>query len=88
MNTFYDKVRKSEEEAERLEGPFTVYDVINANYSLEPLVCLHCGSTEVVFLFGIGDAVCQECGLWQLDLGNENPDIRKEVQIDKENLFN
>lgn len=46
---------------------YDVQDVIDAEYTLEPLACRLCGSLEVVFLQYVGDAVCQECGEWQLD---------------------
>ena len=48
---------------------FTVHDVIAVGYTLDPLVCLYCGSHEVVFMQYIGDAKCQECGKWQLEEG-------------------
>lgn len=50
-----------------VETPFTVHDVLNAECNLEPLVCLYCGSYEVVFQQYVGDAYCQDCGSWQLD---------------------
>lgn len=46
---------------------YTVHDIINAECNLEPLVCLYCGSHEVVFQQYVGDASCQECGIWQLE---------------------
>ena len=45
---------------------YTVHDIIKAEYNLWPLVCVFCGSTEVVFSQYVGDAKCQCCGEWQL----------------------
>lgn len=43
---------------------FTVSDVKAAGYTLTPLVCPSCGSTETVFLQYVsgGCGACQECG--------------------------
>ena len=46
---------------------YTVHDVIAAECTLEPIVCLSCGSHEVTFYQYVGDAQCAECGEWQLD---------------------
>ena len=46
---------------------FTVYDILSAEVNLEPLICLHCGSIEVIFDQYVSDAYCQGCGKWQLD---------------------
>lgn len=48
-----------------------VQDVIDRGYNLDDLVCRYCGSHEVVFNQGIGDASCQECGEWQLEKKQE-----------------
>ena len=49
------------------EKNYDVFDVINAECNLEPMVCLKCGSNEVTFEQYVGDAYCTECGTWQLD---------------------
>jgi hypothetical protein len=48
-------------------GPFTVVDIYEAEFNLEPLICTFCGSQEVTFYQYIGDAHCAECGEWQND---------------------
>ena len=51
----------------------TVQDVIDAEYTLEPLVCVHCGDKEeVTFHQNVGDAYCETCGNWQLAIGEIN----------------
>lgn|GEM_PF-7000269 len=45
----------------------TIYDILEAGYNLEPLVCLFCGSEEVTYHQYIGDAYCASCGRWQID---------------------
>ena len=46
---------------------YTVYDVIRAEYTLEPLKCLHCDHVgEVIYDQYQGDGYCQWCGKWQL----------------------
>lgn len=50
---------------------FTVHDIIAAEYTLEPLRCLHCGSLEVTFSQAVMDARCADCGRWQLDDNGE-----------------
>lgn len=47
---------------------FDVRDVIDVGYTLKPLKCRACGSYEVDFNQGIGDAYCSTCGQWQLEL--------------------
>ena len=49
---------------------YTIHDVINAECTLEPMVCLFCGSTEVEFLQYGEDAQCGTCGKWQLEANN------------------
>jgi len=44
---------------------YTIDDILNAECTLEPMVCKYCGSNEVVFLQYVGDATCQSCGKWQ-----------------------
>ncbi len=47
---------------------FTIYDVILAEFTLEPMKCLNCGQIGyVVFLQYVGDASCEYCGAWQLE---------------------
>lgn len=50
---------------------YTVEEVLAAGYMLEPMECKFCGSLEVVFLQYIGDAYCEECGVWQTDGGRD-----------------
>jgi len=45
----------------------SITDVLEAEYTLEPLVCVHCGSEEVTFDQYVGDAYCATCGRWQLE---------------------
>ena len=58
-----------EEEEEEVEETktYNIHDVVQAEYTLEPLVCLYCGSEEVAYHPGIGDAHCADCGRWQLE---------------------
>ena len=62
-----------------LKGPFCyeeecknktydVSEVIEAGYNLTPIICRKCGSLEVTFNQGIGDAYCASCETWQLDI--------------------
>ena len=46
---------------------YDVQDVINAGVMLEPIQCRYCGSLEVTFNQYIGDGLCGDCGLWQLE---------------------
>ena len=41
---------------------YSVDDVRRAEFTLEPMVCKHCGSTEVVYEQYVDRATCQECG--------------------------
>lgn len=50
-----------------MKKKYTVHDVIDAECTLEPMVCLFCGSTEVTYLQYVGDAQCGECGKWQIE---------------------
>lgn len=46
---------------------YDVQDVINAECTLEPMKCRHCGKIgEVTFHQYVGDAYCAECGKWQI----------------------
>ena len=51
---------------------FTVEDVLEAGFTLEPLICKYCGSRYVIFNQGVGDAYCEECGKWQLEEERKN----------------
>ncbi len=44
---------------------YTVKDIKEAGFNLEPVNCIHCGSTEVTYHQYIGDGYCPECGKWQ-----------------------
>jgi len=44
---------------------YSVAEVRAAGYTLEPMKCIHCGSTEVTFNQYINDAYCADCGTWQ-----------------------
>ncbi|MFZ3583727.1 hypothetical protein ACOI1H_16350 [Loktanella sp. DJP18] len=63
--------------ATRIATPtFTVKDVIAASVTLEPIICANIAcpdpsSGNVVFNQGVGDACCEVCGEWQLDLPTE-----------------
>ena len=57
----------TKEYQEKLKRGFTVHDVIAAGYSLEPMVCLFCGSHEVSYNTVVSDAACSDCGMWQLE---------------------
>lgn len=63
-----------------MEG-YDVQDVINAECTLEPIVCRFCGSEEVTFNQGIGDGYCATCGQWQ---GDESKCPMSEKWMDKE----
>jgi hypothetical protein len=48
---------------------FTVEDVLEAGFTLEPIICKHCKSIgNVVFHQYIGDGYCEKCGKWQIDV--------------------
>jgi transcription elongation factor Elf1 len=51
---------------------YTIFDVLKAGYTLSPLTCLCCGSSEVTYNQGIGDAHCGDCGEWQMEYVLEN----------------
>ena len=44
---------------------YTVIDVKAAAITLEPLLCLCCGSQEVTYLQYLGDGQYACCGEWQ-----------------------
>lgn len=44
---------------------YSVAEVRAAGYTLEPMKCVHCGSTEVTFNQYFNDAYCATCGKWQ-----------------------
>jgi hypothetical protein len=46
---------------------YTVADVHAAHITLEPLICIFCGSQEVTYLQYIRDGQCATCGRWQTD---------------------
>lgn len=47
---------------------FTVHDIIEAGFNLEPLKCLHCNHVgEVIWDQYVVDGYCQSCGRWQLE---------------------
>ena len=48
-----------------LEIVYTIKDVLYAEFLLEPLICVYCGSTEVVHNQLVNDAFCEYCGEWQ-----------------------
>lgn len=60
-----------------MKDVYTVHDVLQAGYNLEPLQCVHCNSLEVEFDQYIGDGYCQDCGQWQLSQADYEryPDI-------------
>ena len=62
---FFEKIEKVEG---KMESYFDVQDIIDAEHNLKPIVCRKCGSTEVTFNQLIGDAFCENCGSWQLEL--------------------
>lgn len=47
------------------KNSYTVYDVIEAEHNLEPLVCVYCGSKETTYHDYAADAYCSTCGRWQ-----------------------
>jgi len=47
---------------------YDVSDVQRAEFTLEPLKCRKCKKVgNVIYLQGVGDAQCENCGSWQLD---------------------
>lgn len=46
---------------------YTVEEVIVAECTLEPMVCKFCGSHEVTFNQYLHDALCGDCGKWQIE---------------------
>ncbi len=59
---------------------YDVQDIINAGYTLKPLVCRFCKSTEVDFHQYIGDAFCSMCGKWQLEKARKTSALARLVQ--------
>jgi ribosomal protein S27E len=59
------------------EKTYDVQDVVNAEYNLEPLKCRWCGSKEVTYDQGVGDAYCASCGDWQSN--PEEPKNRRKL---------
>lgn len=53
------------------EKAYTVHDVLAAECTTEPMVCLKCGSHEVTFHQYIGDAHCADCDTWQLEFEDQ-----------------
>ena len=51
----------------QMKREYTIHDILIAECTLEPLVCLHCGSLEVTFHQYLSDAYCGDCGRWQLE---------------------
>ena len=47
---------------------YSVKDVQKAGYTLSPMKCKSCGSNEVTYNQGVGDAYCADCGNWQTEL--------------------
>ena len=52
---------------EKSKKAYSVEDVQEAGYTLEPIKCKFCGSLEVSYHQYIGDGYCNECGKWQLE---------------------
>ncbi len=49
---------------------YDVQDVIDAEITLEPMKCRHCGVVgETTYYDRHGDAYCAACGKWQLQDG-------------------
>lgn len=67
---------------------FTVHDIIAAEYNLEPLRCLHCGSLEVVFNQAVMDAYCADCGRWQLEDGKDEGVETNHLIVPRDHLTN
>jgi len=70
MQTRYSLKSKDSSRVEAVyeKKSYTVHDVLNAGYTLEPMVCLKCGQVGyVTFSQYVGDAYCEQCGEWQLD---------------------
>jgi len=64
-----NQIRKSSEHG------YTIQDVKAAGFTLEPMVCVNAEcpdptSGNVVYSQSIGDACCEECGEWQLEIVN------------------
>jgi transcription elongation factor Elf1 len=64
---WHDNEERKKREENMKEEHFTVYDVIDRGYNCDNIMCLYCGSTEVTYNQGIGDAHCANCGAWQLE---------------------
>jgi uncharacterized paraquat-inducible protein A len=57
---------------------FDVSDVRRAQINLEPLKCRKCRQVgNVIYLQGVGDAVCENCGAWQLEYTKAGKRIRR-----------
>lgn len=65
--TFEEYNNELEVSEDKVTTTYDVQDVIDAGYTLKPLKCRKCGSLDVVFNQGIGDAYCEMCGTWQLE---------------------
>lgn len=38
-----------------------------ASYTSEPIICLACGTGEVLHMHGDDDGQCMQCGEWQME---------------------
>jgi len=47
---------------------FTVDDILQAGFMLEPVTCKHCSEDTVVYEQYQEDGCCEMCGKWQVNL--------------------
>jgi len=53
---------------------YTVFDVIKAECTLEPMKCIHCnGIGFTTYHQYVRDAYCENCDKWQLEELEKNP---------------
>lgn len=63
-----------------MDKVYTIYDVIRAECTLEPLECIFCKSHRVTFHQYVEDAYCYECGKWQLEESTKTLRTPKEME--------
>lgn len=71
-------------------NPYTVFDVLIAEYNLEPLECIFCDSHETSFHQDVCDAYCASCGKWQIEELRKTEEgrdvIKKELDVTEEEI--
>ncbi len=51
-----------------MSDKYTVKDIMEAGYNLEPLYCVFCGKTgHLSYDQYLEDGLCEYCGKWQIE---------------------